>query len=135
MGKGTLAQQLRLEQTPAERRFWAMLYTFRQSGWHFRRQAPIGPYIADFVCLQRRLIVEADGGQHAESGTDVRRDAYLRGQGFRVLRFWNSDIFETEEGVLTSILDALQAPLPDAAARRLSLPRRGGRDLNGATNA
>ena len=129
------SKQMRSAPTEAEHRLWQILRAKRLAAFKFKRQVAIDHYIADFVCLQRRLIVEADGGQHAESGTDVRRDAYLRGQGFRVLRFWNSDIFENEEGVLTSILDALQAPLPDAAARRLSLPRRGGRDLNGATNA
>ena len=64
MNKVALAQKLRLEQTPSERRFWAMLYTFRQSGWHFRRQAPIGPYIVDFVCKRARLVFEIDGESH-----------------------------------------------------------------------
>jgi very-short-patch-repair endonuclease len=104
---------MRSEQTPAEHRLWQILRSKRFAGFKFKRQLPIDNYIADFACLARRLIVEVDGGQHAESPRDIPRDAYLQAQGFQVLRFWNSDIFDNEQGVLTRILDALQTPLPN----------------------
>jgi very-short-patch-repair endonuclease len=87
----------------------------RLSGYKFKRQQPIDHYIADFVCLQHRLIVEADGGQHSEA-VDAHREAYLTAQGFRILRFWNNDILNNAEGVTLSILDALAAPLPNSSA-------------------
>ena len=116
------AKQMRSDPTPAEHRLWQILRAKRLAGFKFKRQLVIDHYVADFVCIQRRVIVEADGGQHSESAHDAKRDAYLRAQGFRILRFWNSDIFDNEEGVLTSILDALTAPLP-ARLQRASLPR------------
>lgn len=105
------AKAMRSGQTDAEHRLWQILRAKRLAGYKFKRQLPINHYIADFVCLRHRLIVEADGGQHAEDDRDERRDAYLRSQGFRVLRFWNIEIFDNEEGVLTSILEALEQPL------------------------
>jgi very-short-patch-repair endonuclease len=115
------AKSMRSQQTPAEHRLWRILRAKRLAGFKFKRQLPVDCYIADFVCLKRRLIIEADGGQHSGSARDGQRDAYLNAQGFRVLRLWNNDIFENEEGVLTSILDALQAPLPNPS------PAEGGR--------
>jgi very-short-patch-repair endonuclease len=115
------AKKMRSEPTPAEHRLWQILRAKRLAGYKFKRQLPIDRYIVDFACPRRRLIIEADGGQHSESAGDPVRDAYLQAQGFRVLRFWNNDIFENEEGVLTSILNALQAPVP-ARSRRASLP-------------
>src|SRR5207248_2911158 len=100
------AKQMRSQATPAEHRLWQILRAKRLAGFKFKRQLTIDDYIVDFVCLERRLIVEADGGQHAGSAGDARRDAYLKAQGFRISRFWNTDIFNNEEGVLTSILDA-----------------------------
>ncbi|MGH8584190.1 MAG: endonuclease domain-containing protein [Gammaproteobacteria bacterium] len=76
-------------------------------GYRFRRQVAIDHYIVDFACLEARLIIEADGGQHSESVADHRRDAYLRSQGFRVLRFWNNDVLANREGVLRTITEAL----------------------------
>ena len=105
------AKRMRSDQTPTEHRLWQILRSKRLAGYKFKRQLPIDRYIVDFACPKQRLIIEADGGQHAESMRDVRRDAYLRSHGFRVLRFWNSDIFDNEEGVLTSILSALEKPL------------------------
>ena len=120
------AKQMRSAPTEAEDRLWQILRAKRLAGFKFKRQLPIDHYIVDFACPKQRLIIEADGGQHAESGTDARRDAYFRAQGFRVLRFWNNDIFNNEEGVLTSILDALQAPLPACLRQAVPPPLKGG---------
>src|SRR5258707_449744 len=76
----------------AERRLWSALRDRRLDGYRFRRQCPIGPFIADFACTRERLIVEADGGQHSDSNTDDRRTAWLQNRGWRVLRFWNNEI-------------------------------------------
>lgn len=111
------AKRMRSNQTPAEHRLWQILRAKRLAGYKFKRQLRIDHYIVDFACLKERLIIEADGGQHAESGRDGRRDAYLRTQGFRLLRFWNSDIFENEEGVLHTILGALEHPSPQPLSR------------------
>ena len=77
------------------------------------RQEPIGPYICDFVCREQHLIVEVDGGQHADSAADVVRDRWLSAEGYRVLRFWNNDVLSNTEGVLITIDAALgkQGPL------------------------
>jgi len=75
----------------------------------FVRQAPIGHYVVDFLCRQAKLVIELDGGQHAANARDAVRDAYLMGLGYRVLRFWNSDVFTNREGVLTMILQELTA--------------------------
>jgi very-short-patch-repair endonuclease len=77
----------------------------------FRRQHPVGPYIVDFACLERRLVVELDGGQHQEA-SDAVRARHLRGHGFRVLRFWNNDVFERQDAVLAAIFDALSDTHP-----------------------
>src|SRR3970040_609127 len=86
------ARQLRKNPTDAERLLWEKLRLWQVDGCKFRRQQPLGPYIVDFVCLQKRLIVELDGGQHAQQKDyDKGRDGWLVGQGFLVLRFWNND--------------------------------------------
>ena len=105
------ARRLRQNQTNAEIHLWMHLRR-KQLGTHrFRRQVPLGPYIADFVCLDARLIVEVDGGQHAERTTqDGQRTAWLESQNFRVLRFWNNDMLGNIEGVLETILEALKEP-------------------------
>jgi very-short-patch-repair endonuclease len=123
------AKSMRSKQTDAERRLWQILRAKRLAGYKFKRQLPIDHYIVDFACLNERLIIEADGGQHSESLRDRRRDAYLREQGFRVIRFWNIDIFNNEEGVLTSILNALQSPLSPTP------PPHRGEGLVGASHA
>jgi very-short-patch-repair endonuclease len=74
----------------------------------FVRQEPIGSYIVDFVRRQRRLVVEVDGGQHADNARDVSRDKWLADHGYRVLRFWNSDVLDNMDGVLETIANALQ---------------------------
>lgn len=101
-------RRLRRESTDAEMRLWLALRDRRLGGFKFVRQEAIGPYIADFACRERRLIIEVDGSQHAESQSDLIRDAYLTAEGFRVIRFWNGEVLSNTEGVLTAILSALQ---------------------------
>ena len=120
------AKQMRSEPTPAEHRLWQILRAKRLAGFKFKRQLAVDHYIVDFVCLSGRLIVEADGGQHCDSEYDEKRDGYLKAQGFRILRVWNNDIFNNEEGVLTGILNALTAPLPARLRRASPPPLKGG---------
>ena len=121
----TKAKSLRREMTDAERRLWSVLRSRQLSGAKFRRQQPIGPFIADFVCQELRLIVEADGGHHAESASDARRTAFLATKGYRVLRFWNNEILQNLEGVAETILAALVSPHPAQPAAESPSPSRG----------
>jgi very-short-patch-repair endonuclease len=104
------AKRLRREMTDAEKRLWSALRNRQIAGAKFRKQQPIGPYIVDFVCQEKRLILEADGSQHLESPHDLRRDAVLTSKGYRILRFWHNDIMLEMDGVPTAIYDALSAP-------------------------
>jgi len=98
------AKTLRTKQTDAEQRLWYHLRAHRFMDLKFKRQKPLGCYIVDFVCVERRLIVEIDGGQHAEQVEyDQRRDVWLRNQGYTVLRFWNNEVLQQLEGVLEQI--------------------------------
>lgn len=107
------ARRLRHDSTEAEHKLWQQLRARRFEGVKFRRQHPLGPYIVDFVCLERRLVIELDGGQHSEAASyDRQRDAWLEGQGFRVLRFWNNEVMQNLEGVLEAIHLALHSPSP-----------------------
>jgi len=107
------ARTLRHHQTDTERELWHLLRDRELSGYKFRRQVPLGPYVADFVCLSARLIVELDGGQHGEQITyDSERTKWLEAQDFRVLRFWNNQVFEERDAVLATILSELIAPSP-----------------------
>jgi len=120
------ASSFRREPTGAERLLWALLRD-RRLNYRFRRQHPIGNYVADFACVGHRLVVELDGSQHADrSGYDQVRDAFIRKQGFTVLRFWNPDLAQNREGVLETILQALECrPSPGRAGARPPSPRRG----------
>jgi len=110
------ARHLRKLPTEIENRLWYFLRRRQLGGHRFRRQHPIGPYIVDFICLERHLVVEVDGGQHAErQDHDTARDVWLGQHGYRVLRFWNIDVIENCEGVLDTVLDALGGPLPDSS--------------------
>jgi very-short-patch-repair endonuclease len=124
---------MRANPTPAEERLWTMLRDRRLAAFKFRRQMVIAPYIADFVCLERRLIIEADGSQHADSDHDMRRDAFLCGQQFAVLRFWNKDVLENGQGVFEAILAALSTPHP--ARLTASRPSPAGGEGFGDANA
>jgi very-short-patch-repair endonuclease len=101
------ARELRRDATDAERRLWSALRDRRLRGYRFRRQHPIGNYVVDFACTRRRLIVEVDGGQHADNTADEHRTAWLETEGWRVLRFWNNDILANTEGVVLTILAEL----------------------------
>src|SRR5256885_16739453 len=93
-------RRLRSHQTDAERKLWFAVRDRRLGAFKFVRQEAIGPFIVDFVCRDKNLIIEVDGGQHAESARDRRRDAYLVSEGYRVLRVWNNDVLANREGVL-----------------------------------
>jgi very-short-patch-repair endonuclease len=103
--KRAFAKVLRKQATDAEVALWRLLRSRRLAQLKFRRQVPIGPWIVDFVCFEQRLIVEADGSQHAESEHDRGRDRDLSERGFRVLRFWNNDILLQTQSVIESIAD------------------------------
>jgi len=105
---------LRKNQTDAERKLWRCLRARELCGFKFRRQYPIGPYIVDFICVEKRLIVEIDGGQHATmSEIDNTRTEFLNARGYRVLRFWNNEALQQLDAVLAKILDSLTHPDPD----------------------
>jgi very-short-patch-repair endonuclease len=102
------AKILHSHQTEVEKRLWYHLRAHRFMGLKFKRQKPMGRYIVDFVCVERRLIIELDGGQHAERmAYDQQRDTWLRNQGYRVLRFWNNEVMQQLEGVLETIRSAI----------------------------
>ena len=105
----TRAKKLRQNMSEAETRLWHHLRAGRLNGYKFRRQQPMGNYIVDFVCVTPKLIIEADGGQHAEQAEyDQARSLYLNGLGFTVLRFWNDEILRQTDEVLAEILRVLQ---------------------------
>ena len=105
------AKQLRANSTDAERMLWRHLRSRQMTDFKFRRQQVIEPYIVDFVCLERRLVVEIDGGQHAErQKEDARRTAFLESAGFHVIRFWNNEVLANLDGVMSAIQGALNTP-------------------------
>ncbi|WP_422300615.1 endonuclease domain-containing protein [Candidatus Binatus sp.] len=105
------ARTLRRESTDAEKRLWSLLRNRNLDGWKFRRQVPIDSFIVDFCCIEARLIVELDGVQHADDRKhyDDMRTRELRARGFRVLRFWNSEVMREIEGVIQEISRTLSA--------------------------
>jgi primosomal protein N' (replication factor Y) len=107
--KTDFARRLRRDLTDCERNIWHHLRNRALMGYKFRRQHPVGPYIADFACVEARLIVELDGGQHRDDASDRIRTAHLEAHGFRVLRFWDNDALMSTDAVLTVIYDALSA--------------------------
>jgi very-short-patch-repair endonuclease len=138
------AQTLRAASTEPEQKLWRCLRDRRLGGAKFVRQAPVGPYYADFICRACKLIVEVDGSQHADSAYDDRRDAALIGLGYRILRFWNADVLDSIGDVSETIVAAVEgrlapferfkAPTPAGAAaphpalRATFPPRAGGRE-------
>jgi very-short-patch-repair endonuclease len=112
---GGQARALRPEPTDAERKLWYLLRSLKPVGIHFRRQAPVGIYIADFCWHAGKLIVELDGSQHVErtAAYDTRRSEWLKSQGYRVLRFWNNDVLKTPRSVGEAILGAARLSAAD----------------------
>ena len=111
----TRARQLRKALTPQEARLWTHLRILRKQGFHIRRQAPFRGYYLDFACFDRRLVIEIDGGQHAlpeGERHDAVRDAVLKREGFRVLRFWNAEVNDNFDGVMETIFRALTEAIP-----------------------
>ncbi len=107
------ARELRRNETDAEHRLWMRLRASQLEGAKFRRQHPIGPFIGDFCCVERKLVVELDGGQHADDmARDEKRTAWLAGQGFSVLRFWDHEVLQNMDAVLERIVAVLNALTP-----------------------
>jgi very-short-patch-repair endonuclease len=119
-----LARRLRVNQTNAETVLWNRIRNRQIDGHKFVRQQPISGYICDFVCREKLLVIEVDGGQHNESAADAIRDRRLDEEGYRVIRFWNNDVLGNIEGVLLTIQSELRGSRP--LTPTLS-PRRAGR--------
>jgi very-short-patch-repair endonuclease len=120
------ARKLRTSSTDTELRLWLKLKNRNLGGFKFRRQHPISPYIVDFVCLEQKLIVELDGGQHAEqSANDAKRTSYLESKGYRLIRFWNVEALKQTDTVLEEIFRQLHTPHPGP------LPASGARGKSG----
>ena len=135
--KTNRARALRLHSTDAEKKLWYRLRSRSLGGFKFVRQEPIGPFVADFVCRERLLTVEVDGGQHATDKRDAVRERWLKDHGYNVLRFWNNDVLSNTNGVLEVILNALlveNPPHPDRFAVR-PLPASGERSTEQAASA
>ncbi len=104
------ARALRHNATEAEKLLWRRIRMWQLDGLKFRRQQPIGIYIVDFVCLEKRIVVEIDGGQHADQHDyDGQRDDWLREQGFIVLRFWNHEVLGSIDGVAEKIFETVKS--------------------------
>ena len=110
--KITIAKKLRINSTDTEKCLWKYLRGRQLEGIKFRRQHPIGKYIVDFVNLERKIIIELDGGQHLENKKDKLRDRWLKEQGYEVLRFWNNEVLTNIEGVMESIRKKIYSPSP-----------------------
>jgi len=107
-----IARRLRVNQTDAERALWNRLRNRQVDGYKFVRQEPVEGYVCDFVCRESALIIEVDGGQHADSAEDVIRDRHLADKGYKVLRFWNNDVLGNLEGVLIAVQSELRREKP-----------------------
>jgi very-short-patch-repair endonuclease len=127
-----LARKLRRNASPPEQAMWRILHAFRQEGYNFRRQVEIGTYYVDFACHRPAMVIEVDGGTHTvepQQTNDAVPDDYLRGRGYRVLRFWNNDVMGNPDGVYLVIAAEL-AELSRTVAPTLDpSPRGGGRRL------
>ena len=107
------AKALRKSLTDAERWLWQHLRNRELTGWKFRRQHPFGPFIVDFVCIKKKLIIEVDGSQHVNRlWLDAKRSEYLKGRGYRILRFWDNEVLREGNSVLEVILSCLAEDTP-----------------------
>lgn len=107
------ARKLRWVENDAEGVLWQHLRARQLGGYQFVRQHPIGSYFADFCCRKKKLVVEIDGSQHADSANDRRRDAFMQAKGYSVLRFWNHDVLKNKTAVCDTILAALEGRLAE----------------------
>ena len=113
MSDQSKAQELRQRSTDAEQALWKRLRNRQLAGCKFRRQVPLGKYIVDFVCFERKVVIEVDGGHHQEQARyDTARTTWLESQGFQVLRFWNHEVLVDPEAVQDALLGALQENSP-----------------------
>ena len=131
MNDQSKAQELRQRSTDAEQALWKRLRNRQLAGYKFRRQVLLGKYIVDFVCFERKIVIEVDGGHHQEQARyDTARTIWLKSQGFQVLRFWNHEILAAPEAVQEALLGALQenSPSPQSPSPRPSpIKGEGGR--------
>jgi very-short-patch-repair endonuclease len=104
---------MRRAPTPPELTLWRALRAGQIDGLKFRRQAPIGPFVADFLCVSARLIVEVDGATHADSRLDAVRERWIKARGYRILRVWNNEVMGNLAGVLAAIREAATSPSPN----------------------
>ena len=102
-----MARKLRNTPTDAERRLWSHLRASQLGGFKFTRQLPIGDFVVDFACRSARITIELDGGQHADSSADIARTRVIEAHGYRVIRFWNNEVLQNTDGVLTAIQEEL----------------------------
>ena len=114
------ARSLRGRMTDAERKLWYMLRNRRFAAAKFRRQVPVGRYVADFLSFEKRIVVEVDGGQHSGSTSDVARDDWFRSQGFTVVRFWNNDVLTNVRGVFELLSGVIDSNTPHPALQLLA---------------
>jgi len=124
------SRALRRSTTDAEKALWRALKRIPVYGSHFRRQVPIGPYVADFACLKARLLIELDGGHHSKDDIackDEARTRWLEKEGYRVVRFWNTELSENMNGVLDTIYAALYGSPQSEAVALPTPPRPDGR--------
>jgi very-short-patch-repair endonuclease len=122
----TRPRQLRRDASIAENRLWYVLRNRNLVGLKFVRQFPVGPCFADFVCREMALIVELDGGQHEDNAGDVKRTAFLNAEGYSVLRFWNNEVLDNRDGVVSTILRVIEgSPSPDLRFAPATLSREG----------
>jgi very-short-patch-repair endonuclease len=120
------ARRLRKDTTYAEAKLWRHLRQLPMLGSHFRRQVPVGPYVADFACMASKLLIEVDGGQHSETENATRdgaRTRWLEAEGYRVIRFWNNEIIANIDGVMEAVYSAVHGA-SDAEPMRLKHERR-----------
>jgi very-short-patch-repair endonuclease len=130
------ARAMRRNPTDAERKMWWLLRSLKPLGMHFRRQAPIGPYIADFAWHAGRIVIELDGSQHADArrAYDSRRTAWLKSQGYCVLRFWNIDVLKSPQSVGEAVLAAAQSRAAESGQSPTPTPPHKGEGLRPARN-
>ena len=115
----TFARKLRKSETDAERKIWQQLRSKSLNGAKFRRQHPVGPYIVDFICINEKLVIELDGGQHQQQQDyDAKRTAFLEQSGYRVLRFWDDDVLLKRDSVMQVIFETLGSPSPQPSPRK-----------------